>query len=224
MSQQYFWLNEKIDCHLDTFFDPERKIVSAIKSWLAEPPYFHLHITGPEKSGKTHLLFAIINELKNDPILFISQKTPKSSDLTAYFEIPVLILDNLDYLINHTIPAESFIDLYNHRLNNNLPMLTAARDMLPLASREDVISRMHTAITLETPQTYSDNHLYQLHQIITKRYGYELNETLSKKIIEQHNRQTSVQIDIIFSYLGYLQTHQKTPNRSSLSDFLKVLG
>lgn len=203
----------------ENYYDPNAIICQPIQSWLGCPEYFHLHIEGVAKSGKSHLLHAAINITPLDQsVIYVNQHTQNFS-LNAFLECDVLIIDDTP-LVLQNIDRSSFVHLYNHRLNQKKIMLTASGEEV-VHLPDDITSRMHSAIKLQTPTFHSDESFKALLSLIGERYGYQLTPQVLSKMTGQFSRQSAVQINLIEHYIHFLQTNKKRPSNHSFSDFLK---
>ena len=225
MHQNHFWLHEKIDNALASFFDPNSDIIPAIKQWKAQRKHFHLHITGPSYTGKTHLIYGLINEFAGHDALFINQHSQQVINHPEELLTPsILIIDDLTNIIDNMISTEQFIALYNHRLGNRLPLITAGEELEKMNHKADLVSRIKSATLIQTHDRYAPNDLVHLHQLIAKRHGYNLDQSVALKLATFYEKRVSVQLPVLFEFLQYLQATKKNPSVSSFSAFQKALG
>jgi chromosomal replication initiation ATPase DnaA len=219
MNQKHFWLNEPIDPHFESFYDPQNILVQPIQSWLDQNQHFHLHIHGPHLSGKTHLLYAC---MQNHPsVFFCNQENINWLNLNDHHQKTLCIIDDIDQLMPDTLSAEKFIELYNERLNANMKLITTSSHKKILLARDDLKSRFQSAIWQNTYLNFSPTEIEHLHPLIARRFDYELDPRIAKKLATLFSKDVTTQIGLLFDYLDYLQTGQKKPSLQSFSAFSK---
>lgn len=223
MHQNHFWLREKVDGTLSSFYDPHDEIIPAIKQWQKQQSHFHLHINGYSHTGKTHLIYGLINEFHGKDILLINKATQTSYAVDELLTRTILIIDDLTSIIDHRFSTEQFIELYNHRLNKTLPLITASCPIDPASYKADLVSRINAATPVHTNDQYSPSELIHLHQLIANRHGYHIEQTVAQKLVTFYERRISIQLPILFNFLEYLQVMKKNPSISSFSTFQKTL-
>lgn len=219
MNQKHFWLKEPIDPYFESFYDPENKLIHPIQSWMTQTSHFHLHINGPHLSGKTHLLYACMQN--HSSVFFCNQENVTWLNIDEHDQKTICVIDDIDQLIPESISAEKFIELYNERLNTNMKLITTSSCKNTLMIREDLKSRFQSAIWQDTYPSFSHTELEQLHSLIAYRFDYQLDNRILKKMTTLFPKDVTTQIGLLFDYLDFIQTRQKKPNIQSFTVFSK---
>lgn len=115
-----------------------------------------LYIYGAENTGKTHLLHAIGNRIRNIyPHLKIYYTTAESFLTHHDHEIDVLLVDDLDMIAGHEQAQADFFDLFQTRHQNHKQIVIAAKQppqAIPNLNRS-LVNLLNWGLIVDIPQS-----------------------------------------------------------------------
>jgi len=213
-----------LDLSLDDTFtfrnywpEANNDLIQAIHHYLDThlPPL--LFITGPASSGKTHLLKAINEHLKENRQTVISLSMKDMLDVTPNIldgmeQLDTMIIDDIDAIANHPAWQEALFHCYNRSQDKQCKWIVSAKEApAQLAfSLKDLQSRLSHGITWAL-KPLDDATKTKILQFRAHKLGLQLPDHVAEYLINHYARDMQTQIN-------YLETLEK----ASLSSMRKI--
>lgn len=181
--------------------EANRDLFEAIQHYLniGFPPL--LFIAGPTSSGKTHILKAINEALKEQKQTVISLSMRELIDVTPNIldgmeQLDTIIIDDIDAVANHPAWQEALFHCYNRSQDKKCKWIVSAKEAPSHLSMtlKDLQSRLSHGITWAL-KPMDDTTKSKLLQFRAHKLGLQLSDQIADYLIHHYSRDLQTQIN-----------------------------
>jgi DnaA family protein len=200
-------------------------LIEAIQHYVSTsfPPL--LFITGPDSSGKTHLLKAINEALKEKKQTVISLSMQDMVDVTPNIldgmeQLDTIIIDDIDAIADNPAWQEALFHCYNRSQDKMCKWIVSAKEapsQLPMTLK-DLQSRLSHGITWAL-KPLDDQTKTNILQFRAHMLGLQLADNVADYLIQHYARDMQTQID----YLEQLEKASLSSMRKITIPFIKEI-
>lgn len=174
--------------------------VSALESFAKKQGEHFIYLCGPKSSGRSHLLQACCQQQEPTSAFYLSlsEKGLEPCVLSELEQVPLVCLDDVDFVLGKRLWEEALLHFYNESRANG-HRLVVSSDVLPQQTQcilMDVRSRLQWGLTLQL-RLLNDEQKIKALQLRAEERGLFLDNEVAQYLLRHTSRDMSLLMDCL---------------------------